>query len=600
MIQNYPPPPSILGKSQGYTERRAVHEPASCDAPQNGNVSLPGIATLLADRSVHSAENSQSSTPRSSPHQNQNNGAPRAATMTPPSNQGADASAATNQARRDSQLSQMPTSQTTQSPPVPVSAGQHSLAPPGQPQPQPSVAPGPQHPQGGVPPPLNSRSPQIPQHAQTAPVALPQQPMGHQPMPAMAPQPFYGWSKPSAGPQVVYNMYHPSMQPMMAMPVMGMPTIAPQAPSMYPAPQQDPAFYGTPRFMGPRSQTLTQEIKRRTKTGCLTCRRRRIKCDEQHPMCKNCCKSERICLGYDPIFSSDKNARLKMLRLKRSRFLQRRKQQQQAIKSEDNAPMKIDSLIEQQCKAVKNWDDLLKSFSDLAGLLDQFLGTTRFTSIAQSISLQLRHIRSNPRDCKIAGELEVIRQFVSIVYSDQDFDALDVLDIAAENLEKLRTTHDYILIRSLVEAMSLIDRTFVLHPGPNERLQYKIESLHTVLFKRERSSHQGPQNPGTGAALTLTGLQASLKGAATDFQAGWNAVADLTGSSAPGTLQADQVYALLNEAKSIPQCPLSVLILLAAISALQIESKVVLPYFFDMNLDALSRTFVEIALDPSN
>ncbi|KAK8216529.1 hypothetical protein HDK77DRAFT_425224 [Phyllosticta capitalensis] len=45
-----------------------------------------------------------------------------------------------------------------------------------------------------------------------------------------------------------------------------------------------------------------KEIKRRTKTGCLTCRKRRIKCDEAHPTCRNCQKSKRECLGYDPIF----------------------------------------------------------------------------------------------------------------------------------------------------------------------------------------------------------------------------------------------------------------------------------------------------------
>ncbi|KAF2651918.1 hypothetical protein K491DRAFT_74937 [Lophiostoma macrostomum CBS 122681] len=45
-----------------------------------------------------------------------------------------------------------------------------------------------------------------------------------------------------------------------------------------------------------------KEIKRRTKTGCLTCRKRRIKCDEAHPVCRNCQKSKRDCLGYDPIF----------------------------------------------------------------------------------------------------------------------------------------------------------------------------------------------------------------------------------------------------------------------------------------------------------
>lgn len=53
--------------------------------------------------------------------------------------------------------------------------------------------------------------------------------------------------------------------------------------------------------------------KRRTKTGCLSkyekmstefsnvsvaCRRRRIKCDETKPFCRNCIKSKRECLGY--------------------------------------------------------------------------------------------------------------------------------------------------------------------------------------------------------------------------------------------------------------------------------------------------------------
>lgn len=49
---------------------------------------------------------------------------------------------------------------------------------------------------------------------------------------------------------------------------------------------------------------IKKEIKRRTKTGCLTCRRRRIKCDEAHPTCRNCAKSKRECMGYDPIFKS--------------------------------------------------------------------------------------------------------------------------------------------------------------------------------------------------------------------------------------------------------------------------------------------------------
>ncbi|KAI0206336.1 hypothetical protein F4808DRAFT_115558 [Astrocystis sublimbata] len=38
--------------------------------------------------------------------------------------------------------------------------------------------------------------------------------------------------------------------------------------------------------------------RKRTKTGCLTCRKRRIKCDEGKPTCNNCLKSKRQCEGY--------------------------------------------------------------------------------------------------------------------------------------------------------------------------------------------------------------------------------------------------------------------------------------------------------------
>lgn len=40
-------------------------------------------------------------------------------------------------------------------------------------------------------------------------------------------------------------------------------------------------------------------IKRRTRTGCLTCRKRRIKCDERKPHCFNCERLKKLCLGYE-------------------------------------------------------------------------------------------------------------------------------------------------------------------------------------------------------------------------------------------------------------------------------------------------------------
>ncbi|GMF04057.1 unnamed protein product [Ambrosiozyma monospora] len=42
-------------------------------------------------------------------------------------------------------------------------------------------------------------------------------------------------------------------------------------------------------------------VRRRTRTGCLTCRKRRIKCDERKPFCYNCEKSKKVCAGYEQV-----------------------------------------------------------------------------------------------------------------------------------------------------------------------------------------------------------------------------------------------------------------------------------------------------------
>lgn len=47
-------------------------------------------------------------------------------------------------------------------------------------------------------------------------------------------------------------------------------------------------------------------IKRRTRTGCLTCRKRRIKCDERKPHCFNCERSKKLCLGYEVLPAAGK------------------------------------------------------------------------------------------------------------------------------------------------------------------------------------------------------------------------------------------------------------------------------------------------------
>lgn len=50
-------------------------------------------------------------------------------------------------------------------------------------------------------------------------------------------------------------------------------------------------------------------IKRRTRTGCLTCGKRRIKCDERKPACFNCERSKKVCLGYENLNMGGKKKR---------------------------------------------------------------------------------------------------------------------------------------------------------------------------------------------------------------------------------------------------------------------------------------------------
>ncbi|KAK3318369.1 fungal transcriptional regulatory-like protein [Apodospora peruviana] len=62
-----------------------------------------------------------------------------------------------------------------------------------------------------------------------------------------------------------------------------------------PLPSPPRASAGQPDASAPRKAM----VRKRTKTGCLTCRRRRIKCDEGKPTCGNCIKSKRQCDGYN-------------------------------------------------------------------------------------------------------------------------------------------------------------------------------------------------------------------------------------------------------------------------------------------------------------
>ncbi|TVY32525.1 putative transcriptional regulatory protein, partial [Lachnellula occidentalis] len=60
----------------------------------------------------------------------------------------------------------------------------------------------------------------------------------------------------------------------------------------------------------PRKPGSKEKGRKRTKTGCLTCRKRRIKCGEERPTCQNCTKSKRQCEGYNQrvVFKDPLNA----------------------------------------------------------------------------------------------------------------------------------------------------------------------------------------------------------------------------------------------------------------------------------------------------
>ncbi|CRK37152.1 Maltose acetyltransferase [Verticillium nonalfalfae] len=67
------------------------------------------------------------------------------------------------------------------------------------------------------------------------------------------------------------------------------------------------SVYGPYTPGGSRDHVLQSDPKKRkrnfsnrTKTGCLTCRKRKKKCDEQKPECINCIRGGFLCAGYPP------------------------------------------------------------------------------------------------------------------------------------------------------------------------------------------------------------------------------------------------------------------------------------------------------------
>ncbi|KAI1105850.1 hypothetical protein F4804DRAFT_340904 [Jackrogersella minutella] len=67
----------------------------------------------------------------------------------------------------------------------------------------------------------------------------------------------------------------------------------------------DPTMFQTPKAQTNRNRKKstagTDHVKhRRTRSGCYTCRIRRVKCDENHPICERCRKGKRECVYPEP------------------------------------------------------------------------------------------------------------------------------------------------------------------------------------------------------------------------------------------------------------------------------------------------------------
>ncbi|OAL35021.1 hypothetical protein AYO20_05736 [Fonsecaea nubica] len=50
----------------------------------------------------------------------------------------------------------------------------------------------------------------------------------------------------------------------------------------------------------PDEKPRVKQLHHKVRSGCITCKRRRIKCDEEKPTCQRCIRSGKVCLGYDP------------------------------------------------------------------------------------------------------------------------------------------------------------------------------------------------------------------------------------------------------------------------------------------------------------
>ncbi|CAD6443099.1 3bc7813b-9eb7-406c-afcc-96a629f5ed72 [Sclerotinia trifoliorum] len=97
-------------------------------------------------------------------------------------------------------------------------------------------------------------------------------------------------------------------------------SVAPRTSSTLPSPVQPKRPRGRPRKNPVQTiEPLHKIAKGRSKTGCVTCRRRKKKCDEAKPRCMNCEKNAVVCEGYPEkqVWKSGKEKAEEAARLRR-------------------------------------------------------------------------------------------------------------------------------------------------------------------------------------------------------------------------------------------------------------------------------------------
>lgn len=271
------------------------------------------------------------------------------------------------------------------------------------------------------------------------------------------------------------------------------------------------ASYGAPRGgyrqLDQPIVATSRDIKRRTKTGCITCRRRRIKCDERQRTCNNCDKSKRICLAYDPIFqlTNDRRRHKRKSELWRDPSPVKSEKTPEAAGAMEHAKskMRITSILEAAAVLDRDRDgdegayrhpspasrEQWTNFNQLVGfyydsvapLLNELFGTVRFNSFT---------IDGDKLSPQNAATLEAMRQLVSHICPNICVADLIVDESRVVKMEEMRITSEYKLLRCVTQLLSPDgdENTDILPTAESDSDLYRrVSMIHRLVYGISRN-----------------------------------------------------------------------------------------------------------------